>query len=467
MYAAHFDLHAEPFGLTPDPAYLFRSKEHQEALAAIHYGLLDARGFISLVGEVGTGKTTLLYSLLSQLDTHIEAAYVAYTTQSFEDLLVTALRDLGVECTDKSKHALLGTLNAHLQKRADEGRTTALIIDEAQNLSDQTFEELRLLSNFETYERKLLQIVLVGQPELQERLLTRQLRQLHERVSVRAFINPLRNAEMERYVAHRLALVGGSVERLFSASARWLLIRHSAGIPRRANILFHNSLLFAYGRNEHQVTAATAREVIAEMNQRRPGLLGRRALRRARRPIPVGRWAARLAVAVAGLLIAERVASRSLAVGGAPAEVMPAASPPASVAVVPPPPSPPATPPAEATLDTSRPELTELDAPPEPSEEPSEETVVAALPAPPPAADLPSATREEDPIEVVIPPGTTLIELLNDLYGQRPTHVVPPQVFEEVLQLNPSLSDVDVIVAGETLLVPAHGIVKRNRRAGR
>src|SRR5512145_2199932 len=191
MYAEYFRLTAEPFGLTPDPAFLYLSPQHREALAAVQYGLLDGRGFITLVGEVGTGKTTLLYSLLSRLTSDVQGAYVAYTTQSFEDLLGSVLKDLGVEPAGRSKQDLLGAFNAHLVRQADAGRTVALIIDEAQNLSDQTFEELRLLSNFETYTRKLLQVVLVGQPELQDRLRRPQLRQLHERVSVRAFINPL------------------------------------------------------------------------------------------------------------------------------------------------------------------------------------------------------------------------------------------------------------------------------------
>src|SRR2546425_29359 len=190
----------------------------------------------------------LPYAILSRLGRAVEAAYIAYGTQDFEDVLAAVLADLGVETPRRSKHALLTAFNAHLLRRADEGRTVALVIDEAQNLSDRTFEELRLISNFETYTQKLLQIVLVGEPELQRRLRQPQLRQLRERVSVRAFVNPLSTAEMYRYIEHRLHLVGGSSEKLFSPRALRLIVQLSAGNPRRANILCHNALLFTHRR---------------------------------------------------------------------------------------------------------------------------------------------------------------------------------------------------------------------------
>ena len=308
MYVDYFQLRAEPFGLTPDPAFLYLSPGHREALAAVQYGLLDRRGFITMVGEVGTGKTTLLYSMLSRLDREVEAAYIAYTTQDFEDVLASALADLGVETTQRSKHALLTAFNAHLLRRADEGRTVALVIDEAQNLTDRTFEELRLASNFETYSRKLLQIVLVGQPELQDRLQQPQLRQLRERVSVRAFVNPLSSAEMYRYIEHRLQLVGGSSHVLFTSQALRQIVRRAAGVPRRANILCHNALLFAYGREQAIVTAKIAGEVIAEMDDRRPGWLRRRALKSLRQtPTPL-RWTAGVVGSALALVAIERAA---------------------------------------------------------------------------------------------------------------------------------------------------------------
>ncbi len=306
MYLEHFRLSAAPFGLTPDPAFLYLSPGHREALAAIQYGLLDRRGFITLVGEVGTGKTTLLCTMLSRPDRAVEAAYIAYSTQDFEDVLAAALADLGVETPQRSKHVLLTALNAHLLRRADEGRIVALVIDEAQNLSDRTFEELRLISNFETYTHKLLQIVLVGQPELQRRLRQPQLRQLRERVSVRAFVNPLSTAEMYRYIEHRLQLVGGSSEKLFTPQALRLIVQQTAGIPRRANVLCHNALLFAYGRTLPRATATIAHEVVAEMDDRLPGPLPRRALSTLGRGSAWVRWAAGAVGSALAVLAIER-----------------------------------------------------------------------------------------------------------------------------------------------------------------
>jgi type II secretory pathway predicted ATPase ExeA len=269
MFTDHFRLSAEPFGITPDPSYVYLGPEHREALAALQYGLLERRGFITLIGEVGTGKTTLLYTLLSNLGPEVRAAYVAYTAQPFVDLLAAALRDFGVTPAGMSKRELLDALNAFLLEQEERGATTALLIDEAQNVSDETFEELRLLSNFETYERKLLQIVLVGQPELWDRLSQPHLRQLRERVTVRPRIDPLSRREVRRYLEHRLQRVGATSCTLFSPCALRVIVARSRGIPRRINNLCHNALLFAYGRGVRRVTARMARDVQSEMNERR------------------------------------------------------------------------------------------------------------------------------------------------------------------------------------------------------
>jgi general secretion pathway protein A len=267
VYAAHFGLSTGPFGLTPDPAFLYLSPGHREALAAVECGLLERRGFITLVGEVGTGKTTLLYSLLARLDAQLDVAFVGYTAQTFDDLLAAALKDLGVTPPNGSRYELVCALNEHLMRRAAEGRTVALVIDEAQNLSDETLEALRLLSNFETYSEKLLQIVLIGQTELEERLRRPQLRQLRERVSVHATIEPLSAADTDRYIAHRLALAGGP-RTLFTRAARRLIARRARGIPRRVNILCHNALLFAYSCGRTYVSAAVARQAIDAIDAR-------------------------------------------------------------------------------------------------------------------------------------------------------------------------------------------------------
>ena len=231
MYYEHFRLSGEPFSLTPDPAFLFLSEKHREAMAAVQYGLENGRGFITLIGEVGTGKTTILYSVLSQLGPEVAAAYVPYAAHTFDDLLTAALKDLGEKPpAGASRLDLLEILQQMLVRRDEAGQRTALVIDEAQSLADSTFEELRLLSNFETYTHKLLQIVLVGQPELQTRLRQQNLRQLQQRVSVRAIINPLDAAEMQAYILHRLKQVGAD-ERLFEPAALRAIVRHARGHP--------------------------------------------------------------------------------------------------------------------------------------------------------------------------------------------------------------------------------------------
>jgi general secretion pathway protein A len=497
MYAAHFALAAEPFNLTPDPAFLYLSPEHREALAALQYGLLDGRGFITLIGEVGTGKTTLLYSLLGRLGDDVQTAYVAYTTQTFEDLLAAALKDLKVTPQGTHKRDLLDALNQHLLRRADEGRATALIIDEAQNLSDTTFEELRLLSNFETYERKLLQIVLVGQPELQERLRQPQLRQLRERVSVRAVVNPLSRVEMVRYIEHRLARVGGSTSRLFTPRALKRIVARAQGIPRRANILCHNALLFAYGKALPQVTVAVAREAVAEMDERRPGLLGRSAVRRFRRGM-VLRWAASLgalgAVALAAnspmprAMLERPVAAVSSALTGVPSsapvtapamtggsarETIPAPDSP-SLASEPPPAAPA---PAGGADGLPRPSQAPAEALPEGLEgsaRPPDTLMHAEPPGPEAALQLPD-DRPAAQASVTVPPaapvlltvsrGATLWSIARGMYGEALTQAHAGELLAEVRRLNPQMTNPNVIHTGEQLLLPpvAHGEVARGR----
>ncbi|MFQ5667104.1 MAG: ExeA family protein [Candidatus Binatia bacterium] len=298
MYTRHFGLTAEPFSLTPDPSSLYMSPGHAEALAALEIGLRSRRGLIVMTGEVGTGKTTLLYSILSRLGAAVRTAYILNTNLGFEDILQQALADFGVPHTGGGKLERLNALNAFLMQCAADGVTAALVIDEAQNLEQDTLEDLRLLSNYETFTAKLLQIVLVGQPELEYKLASPNLRQIADRVAVRCHVNPLNPAERRRYVAHRLRTVGGSIT-LFSPAALRLLLRKSRGVPRRINILCHNSLLFAYGRGAPRVLrgvarlAVRAKEGYGLVTTMRPGRMGSRSLRSRSRP----------ALAAVGLLL--------------------------------------------------------------------------------------------------------------------------------------------------------------------
>ncbi len=263
MYWQHFGLSAEPFSLTPDPAFLYMSEGHGEALAALKLGLLERRGLRAMIGEVGTGKTTLLYSLLAGLEAEIKTAYVSNTRLSFDDILNTILGDFGVTPASNDRLAMLDALNDFLVDCAEQDTTAAVIIDEAQNLSAEAFEEIRLLSNFETYTTKLLQIVLVGQPELATKLNQRELRQINERIAVRCHLNPLTDDEARSYIEHRLVAAGGSIE-VFSRRALATITNWSSGIPRRINILSHNSLLVAYGRGLTTVTPGIVEDAIRD-----------------------------------------------------------------------------------------------------------------------------------------------------------------------------------------------------------
>jgi len=263
MYPQHFRLTGEAFALTPDPAFVYLSPGHAEALAALKVGLQTRRGLLVMVGEVGIGKTTLLYSLLSAIGAEMHTAYTANTALSMNEMLRAALSDFGVPCAGCDRLQLLEALNGFLVRCAEEGTTAVLVIDEAQNLSEEAFEHIRLLSNFESFSSKLLQIVLVGQPELDTKLRNARLRQVAERVAVRCHINPLSRTESRKYIAHRLDCVGGSID-LFTPRALRLLIRHAQGIPRRINILCHNALLFAYGADAERAADTHVRAAVRE-----------------------------------------------------------------------------------------------------------------------------------------------------------------------------------------------------------
>lgn len=267
IWRDQFQLTGDPFTLTPDPAFLYHSDGHAEALAGLKLGIWERRGLMVMIGEVGTGKTTLIYSLLSNLDPDIETAYLSNTLLSFEEILATALEDFGVACLSRERIDLIEALNGFLRRCALEGKTAVLVIDEAQNLSDEVFEGLRLLLNFETYKNKLLQIVLVGQPELAIRLRSPGLRQVRDRIAVRCHLNPLSRREAMGYIEHRLEMVGGT-SGLFTRPALGLLVRKSKGIPRRINVLCHNAMLFAYGRDRLRVDRGLASQAVRDIEGR-------------------------------------------------------------------------------------------------------------------------------------------------------------------------------------------------------
>lgn len=265
MYNKFYDFSESPFNLTPDPKFLFLSPTHREALASMIYGINERKGFIALIGEVGTGKTTLIYTLLNNLSEKVKKVLIYHTTTTFEQLLKTILHELDVTIEKEDKTSLLQKLNEHLIKKLSKEETLAIIIDEAQNLPIEVMEELRMLSNLETSKSKLFQIILVGQPELEEKLSSENLRQLKQRIGIRRHIKPLSPKECKEYINHRLKLVGSSSSKVFSSNAISLIVSYSRGIPRTINILCDNSFLIGYGLSQSKIKEKTIREVIEDL----------------------------------------------------------------------------------------------------------------------------------------------------------------------------------------------------------
>lgn len=272
MYANYFGLAENPFSITPDPRYLFLSERHTEALAHLLYGVTESGGFIQLTGEVGTGKTTLIRSLLEKLPEHVDAALIINPRVSVTEFLRSICTELHVAVTPAaSPQQFIDALNARLLEAHAAGRRVVLIIDEAQALAAEVLEQVRLLTNLETRSQKLLQIILVGQPELRDLLARRDLRQLAQRITGRYHLEPLTAKETSAYVHHRLG-VAGAVGPIFKTSAIRSLQRVTGGIPRLINIICDRALLGAYTRDLRQVDAGlvrrAAREVLGERNAR-------------------------------------------------------------------------------------------------------------------------------------------------------------------------------------------------------
>ncbi|MCR4309311.1 MAG: AAA family ATPase [Deltaproteobacteria bacterium] len=253
MYEEYFSLKERPFSLTPDPDFLFLSGSHQRALDHLLFGLESGEGFIVVTGDIGVGKTTVCRALLRRLPERFATALVVNTLLTEKELLRTVLDDFGAPVPDGTRKDLLDALNRFLLVAAEAGRRPVLIIDEAQNLAPPLLEQVRLLSNLETEKRKLLQIVLFGQKELQEKLRLPQLRQFDQRITVRATILPLDLRETSRYIQHRMSVAGAAGSTFLSPAAERLLHRRSRGVPRRINQLCDRALLAACVRNAERV----------------------------------------------------------------------------------------------------------------------------------------------------------------------------------------------------------------------
>ncbi len=270
MYAEHFRLREMPFSITPDPAYLYMSPRHQEALGHLLFGTGQYGGFVQLTGEVGTGKTTIVRALLAQHLPDVEVALIHNPRQGELEFVHTICDELHVPYSDQNAtlKGLVDALNAHLLKVHAEGRRTVLIIDEAQNLQPSVLEQVRLLTNLETPKEKLLRIILVGQPELSALLARPDLRQLSSRITARYHLMPLSPAETREYIEHRLQIAGSRTQ-IFMPKALALVHRYSQGIPRLINIICDRALLGAYAAQSFVVTPemvrTAAREVMGEL----------------------------------------------------------------------------------------------------------------------------------------------------------------------------------------------------------
>ena len=265
MYTKFYGFSEKPFELTPDPKFLYLSPSHREALASMIYGINERRGFISITGEVGTGKTTLIYTLLSNLSEKVKPIFIYHTTITFEEFLAKILLDLKVSLHEEDKTSLLLKLSDYLRIKMAPEETLAIIIDEGQNLPQETLEEFRMLSNVETSKTKLLQILLVGQPELKEKLNSKELRQLKQRIGLRRSLQPLNPQECREYIEHRLNLVGSSTSKVLTSDAIGLIVHYSKGIPRTINILCDNAFLIGYSFSQKKIDEKIIKEVIEDM----------------------------------------------------------------------------------------------------------------------------------------------------------------------------------------------------------
>jgi general secretion pathway protein A len=247
MYKEFYGLRANPFNVNPDPRYLFLTRHTEEALACLTYGIQSRKGFVLLTGEVGTGKTTLINKLLEWLRLQqVSTAFIFNSRLNVPQFLDYMMSDFGIPCDSRAKSQVLLRLYNWLLDRYRAGETAVLIVDEAQNLSDEVLEEIRMLTNLETFTEKLLQIVLVGQPELEQKLKQPQLRQLKQRLTLRAKTHPLTLEETKAYIQQRLRIAGSNGTQIFEPEAMVAIHRYSSGIPRVINLVCEHCLVSAF-----------------------------------------------------------------------------------------------------------------------------------------------------------------------------------------------------------------------------
>jgi len=440
MVNSYFNLTPDPFSVTSDARFFYNSEGHEEALAHLVFGLKQRKGFLALTGEVGAGKTTLLNALLDQLDDSWKHAFVYNSKVGFLELLRFVLYDLGIPDPPEHKVECIRALNAYLLQAAEAGHEVVLIIDEAQNLSPETLEEIRLLSNLETYSRKLLQIVFAGQPEFGGILNGPSLAQLNQRVAIRYHLGALKPAETEEYIAHRLKVAGAADAALFQPTALQLIHRATRGIPRLINQVCSVALLQTALGGKRRVTEEIVRQVLETEFSSHGEVAG--GLRT--QPAAAGWWswkglAAGLGLAVVGM-------GALLAWTWLRPDTLTAAPETVSAPLL------------AVVADSNLTPVDSLAQAATPSAATPDSLVVAATPASQarPVADpvLPS-TRLKEPAEgwrtesVLVEPGESITSILMARYGMASWEMV-----QVVKDLNPQVADPNIIRRGTLLNIP-------------
>jgi general secretion pathway protein A len=265
VYLDFYGLRQAPFDITPNPRFLFHSNKHREAFNHLVYGIRERKGFVQLTGEVGAGKTTLCRALLEQLDGKFSTALIMNPVMSGDELMKAIATEFGLEVKGKDRLETIAAISDFLLKQTLGGKETVLIVDEAQNLTEDLLEQVRLISNIETDDRKLLQIVLMGQPELRDKLNSPRLKQLRQRITVRYHLAPLTRNEVGQYIHHRLALAGSRGAPAFTFPAIWRVFGYSQGIPRLVNAVCDKALLAGYVERSYKISWRMVGRAIREL----------------------------------------------------------------------------------------------------------------------------------------------------------------------------------------------------------
>jgi general secretion pathway protein A len=265
VYLEYYGLKQAPFDITPNPRFLFHSAKHREAFNHMLYGIRERKGFVQLTGEIGAGKTTLCRALLEQLDSNFSTALILNPVLSADELMKAIATEFGLNVKGMDRLETVSAIGEFLLKQVERTKETVLIIDEAQNLTEDLLEQVRLLSNIETDDRKLLQIVLMGQPELRDRLNSQRLKQLRQRITVRFHLAPLTSVEVAQYIQHRLQVSGAHGRPVFTMPAVWRVYNYSGGIPRLVNAVCDKALLASFVQRSDRVTFSMVGRAIREL----------------------------------------------------------------------------------------------------------------------------------------------------------------------------------------------------------